>query len=41
MQLTNTGTQMRRSPVLVLRPSGRLLGTPTFSWRPSGLCEAS
>jgi quercetin dioxygenase-like cupin family protein len=41
MQLTATGTRIRRSLVLVLRPSGRFLGTPTFSWRPSGLCGAS
>ncbi len=41
MQLTATGSRIRRSLVMVLRPSGRLLGTPTFSWRPSGLCGAS
>ena len=41
MQLTATGTRIRRSLVLVLRPSGRSLGTRTFSWRPSGLCGAS
>ena len=40
MQLTATGTRIRRSLVLVLRPSGRFLGTPTFRWRPSALCDA-
>jgi quercetin dioxygenase-like cupin family protein len=40
MQLTATGTQMRRSLVLVLRPSGRFLGTPAFRWTPSALCDA-
>jgi len=41
MQLTATGTRIRRSLVLVLRPSDRLLGTPTFGWTPSGLCAGS
>jgi quercetin dioxygenase-like cupin family protein len=41
MQLTATGTQMRRSLVLVLRPSHRLLGTPTLGWRPTGLCAGA
>ncbi len=40
MQLTATGSRIRRSLVLVLRPSGRLLGTPSFSWRPDGLCAS-
>jgi hypothetical protein len=41
MQLTATGARTRRSLVLVLRPNGRLLGTPTFGWRPDGLCGVS
>ncbi len=41
MKLTATGTQIRRSLVLVLRPGGRMLGTPTLGWKPLGLCGAS
>jgi quercetin dioxygenase-like cupin family protein len=41
MQLTATGTRIRRSLVLVLRPSDRFLGRPTPGWRPDGLCGAS
>jgi len=41
MQLTATGTTVRRSLVLILHPSDRLPGAPTFSWNPEGLCGAS
>jgi quercetin dioxygenase-like cupin family protein len=41
MQLTATGTVIRRSLVLILHPSSRLPGTPTFGWKPEGLCRAS
>lgn len=41
MELTATGTAIRRSLVLILRSSDHLLGTPAFGWRSTGLCNAS
>jgi quercetin dioxygenase-like cupin family protein len=41
MQLIATGTRIRRSLVLILRPAGRILGTPAFGWKPEGLCGAA
>jgi len=39
MELTATGTAIRRSLVLILRSSDRMLGTPAFDWRSKGLCN--
>lgn len=41
MELTATGTVMRRSLVLVLHQSDHMLGTPAFDWKSKGLCHAS
>jgi quercetin dioxygenase-like cupin family protein len=41
MQLTATGTGIRRSLVLVLHRSDHMLGAPAFDWKPQGLCGAS
>jgi quercetin dioxygenase-like cupin family protein len=39
MELTATGTAIRRSLVLILRSSNHMVGTPAFDWRPKGLCK--
>ena len=39
MELTATGTAIRRSLVLILRSSNRMLGTPVFDWTSKGLCN--
>lgn len=41
MELTATGSAIRRSLVLILRSSDHMLGTPAFDWRSNGLCNAS
>jgi len=39
MQLTNIGTERRRSLVLVLHESAKPLATPVSDWTPKGLCK--
>lgn len=38
MQLTATGTVVRRSLVLILHRTDHMLGAPAFGWTPKGLC---
>jgi len=39
MHLTATGTELRRSLVLILHQSPRPATTPTDEWTPKGLCK--
>jgi quercetin dioxygenase-like cupin family protein len=41
MQLSGTGTAVRKALVLILHPTGQPLGTPHEEWRPTGGCLAS
>jgi hypothetical protein len=39
MHLTATGTELRRSLVLVLHLSSKPATTPAHDWTPKGLCN--
>lgn len=40
MELTATGTQVRRALVLILHDSTKPASTPAADWTPKGLCKS-